>query len=90
MADLADPDLVFVPGGPGPLSLLEDEAILDWLREAHRHSRLTTSVCTGSLLLGAAGILEGNAGEGVAGGLLAVRRDEQRRREMHVIGEQLE
>ncbi len=38
---------------------MEDEALLDWLREAHRHSRWTTSVCTGSLILAAAGLLPG-------------------------------
>ena len=53
------PDVVVVPGGPGSRAAMEDEALLDWLREAHRHSRWTTSVCTGSLILGAAGLLQG-------------------------------
>ncbi len=53
------PDIIVVPGGPGTRNLLKDEAILEWIREAHRHSRWTTSVCTGALLLGAAGILNG-------------------------------
>jgi putative intracellular protease/amidase len=53
------PDIVVVPGGFGSRALLEDAAVLGWLREAHAHSRWTTSVCTGSLLLAAAGILDG-------------------------------
>jgi putative intracellular protease/amidase len=57
--DIPDPDVVVVPGGAGTRPLLADEAVLGWLREAHSGSRWTTSVCTGSLLLGAAGILEG-------------------------------
>ena len=57
--DLPEPDVIVVPGGVGTRDLLEDERILDWLRGAHATSTWTTSVCTGSLLLGAAGILEG-------------------------------
>ena len=57
--DLPDPDIVLVPGGIGTRDLLEDERLLDWLRGAHATSTWTTSVCTGSLLLGAAGILDG-------------------------------
>jgi putative intracellular protease/amidase len=53
------PDVVMVPGGFGSRDLLDDEAVTGWLREAHEHSRWTTSVCTGSLLLAAAGILDG-------------------------------
>ena len=53
------PDVVVVPGGFGSRALLADAAVLAWLREAHAHSRWTTSVCTGSLLLAAAGILDG-------------------------------
>jgi transcriptional regulator GlxA family with amidase domain len=53
------PDIIVVPGGPGTRNLLRNKAILEWIREAHRHSRWTTSVCTGALLLGAAGILNG-------------------------------
>ncbi len=53
------PDVVVVPGGKGAGAAMEDEALLDWLREAHRHSRWTTSVCTGSLILAAAGLLPG-------------------------------
>ena len=59
LADLADPDVVLVPGGAGNRPLMADEEVLGWLRAAHRTSRFTTSVCTGALVLGAAGILEG-------------------------------
>jgi len=57
--DLPEPDVIVVPGGTGTRELLEDERILGWLRGAHATSTWTTSVCTGSLLLGAAGILDG-------------------------------
>jgi putative intracellular protease/amidase len=53
------PEIVLVPGGEGNRSLLDDDAALDWLRSVHETSRWTTSVCTGALLLGAAGILDG-------------------------------
>ena len=59
LADLPDPDVIVVPGGFGTRALLGEERILAWLREAHAHSTWTTSVCTGSLLLAAAGILDG-------------------------------
>ena len=48
-----------MPGGPGQVAGEKDEAILDWLRTAHETTTWTTSVCTGSLVLGAAGLLEG-------------------------------
>lgn len=57
--EVASPDIVLVPGGFGTRALVEDAAILDWIRSAHETSRFTTSVCTGSLLLGAAGVLNG-------------------------------
>ena len=57
--DVPEPDIVLVPGGVGTRDLLEDERLLAWLRSAHATSTWTTSVCTGSLLLGAAGILDG-------------------------------
>ncbi|GAA3148097.1 DJ-1/PfpI family protein [Nonomuraea salmonea] len=53
------PDVIMVPGGTGTLDVLSDEALVNWIRQAHEHTRWTTSVCTGSLLLGAAGLLEG-------------------------------
>ncbi|RVX39687.1 DJ-1/PfpI family protein [Nonomuraea polychroma] len=58
-ADVGRPDLIVVPGGPGTLEAMSDEALLAWIRQTHEHTRWTTSVCSGSLLLGAAGLLEG-------------------------------
>jgi putative intracellular protease/amidase len=57
--ELADPEVLVVPGGYGTRALMQDETMLSWLRQAHATSRWTTSVCTGSLLLAAAGILDG-------------------------------
>jgi len=59
--ELPDPDVVVVPGGVGTRALLTDEPILSWIRKAHATSRFTTSVCTGSMLLAAAGLLPGMA-----------------------------
>jgi putative intracellular protease/amidase len=56
---VAAPDLVLVPGGKGTRTLMHDEQLLQWLRDVDRTTKWTTSVCTGSLLLGAAGRLEG-------------------------------
>uniref|UniRef100_A0AAU2VJA0 DJ-1/PfpI family protein n=1 Tax=Streptomyces sp. NBC_00008 TaxID=2903610 RepID=A0AAU2VJA0_9ACTN len=53
------PDLVIVPGGPGQSAQMANETLLGWLRAADATSTWTTSVCTGSLLLAAAGLLEG-------------------------------
>jgi putative intracellular protease/amidase len=54
------PDVVVVPGGYGNRRLLgEDSAYITWLRDVHERTQWTTSVCTGALMLGAAGILEG-------------------------------
>jgi transcriptional regulator GlxA family with amidase domain len=52
-------DVLLVPGGAGNRALLEDDETLGWVRHVHAGSRWTTSVCTGSLVLGAAGLLEG-------------------------------
>lgn len=57
--EVTEPDVVIVPGGIGTRALLDDAPVLDWLRDVHRSTRFTTSVCTGSLLLGAAGLLRG-------------------------------
>jgi putative intracellular protease/amidase len=59
LQELPDPDVIVVPGGYGTRELMTDEAMLAWLSAAHESSQWTTSVCTGSLLLAAAGILEG-------------------------------
>jgi putative intracellular protease/amidase len=56
---VSHPDVVVVPGGWGTRALVGHEPMLAWLRGVHEHSRFTTSVCTGALLLGAAGILNG-------------------------------
>ena len=53
------PEIIMVPGGFGTRALMTPNPLLDWLRAAHETSQWTTSVCTGSLLLGAAGILQG-------------------------------
>lgn len=57
--DAGRPDVVVVPGGIGTRALLDDGRLLGWLRDVHAGTRFTTSVCTGSLLLAAAGLLEG-------------------------------
>ncbi|WP_371543717.1 DJ-1/PfpI family protein [Streptomyces sp. NBC_00554] len=59
LAEVEHPDIVVVPGGPGQTPQMENQALLDWLRAADATSTWTTSVCTGSLLLAAAGLLEG-------------------------------
>lgn len=58
-AEVTAPDVVVVPGGPGQSALMDHAPLLDWLRAADATSTWTTSVCTGSLLLGAAGLLKG-------------------------------
>lgn len=58
----AAPTVLFVPGGAeGTLALLNDEEVLAWLKDRGKHARWVTSVCSGSLLLGAAGLLDGYA-----------------------------
>jgi putative intracellular protease/amidase len=59
--ELPDPEIVLVPGGTGTGDFLDDERLVGWIRRAHESSEWTTSVCTGSLLLGAAGVLDGLA-----------------------------
>lgn len=59
LAEVARPDLVVVPGGPGQSAQMENETLLGWLRAVDATSTWTTSVCTGSLLLAAAGLLNG-------------------------------
>lgn len=59
LAELTDPDILVVPGGFGTRALLDHEPLLEWIRGVHESSTWTTSVCTGSLLLAAAGLLEG-------------------------------
>jgi transcriptional regulator GlxA family with amidase domain len=59
LSEVSAADVVLVPGGKGNRPLLEDETVLSWLREMDAQSKWTTSVCTGALVLGAAGLLEG-------------------------------
>lgn len=57
--EMPTPEVILVPGGIGSRALLDDERVLAWVRGAHATSLLTTSVCTGSLVLAAAGLLDG-------------------------------
>lgn len=58
-ADVPEPDVIVVPGGVGTRAFEGGGEIVDWVKAAHPTTRFTTSVCTGSLVLGAAGLLEG-------------------------------
>ena len=58
LSDVPRPDIVVVPGGAGTRREGNDE-LVDWIRSAHEHTTWTASVCTGSLLLGRAGVLDG-------------------------------
>jgi transcriptional regulator GlxA family with amidase domain len=53
------PDVIVFPGGVGSRPLQHEERVLGWLRTAHETTRFTTSVCTGSLVLGGAGLSDG-------------------------------
>ncbi len=57
--DVSEADILLVPGGPGDQAVRKNEKLLDWIRQIHQTSRFTTSVCSGSLILGIAGILKG-------------------------------
>ncbi|MEV3987899.1 DJ-1/PfpI family protein [Streptomyces sp. NPDC049837] len=59
LAEVPSPDILLVPGGPETREAVNDPELLDWLRAADATSTWTTSVCTGSLLLAAAGLLKG-------------------------------
>ena len=59
LAECPQLDLVCVPGGPGVAALMEDPEVLDFLRRQATRARWVTSVCTGALVLGAAGLLRG-------------------------------
>ncbi len=57
LEQLAHPEIVVVPGGPGQAALMQDGPVHAWLRAADATSTWTASVCTGSLILAAAGLL---------------------------------
>lgn len=58
--DVQNPDVIIVPGGLATRRMARDgHPVIDWIRAVHPSTTWTTSVCTGSILLGAAGVLEG-------------------------------
>ena len=59
LADVPAPDMFLIPGGPDVSHVAADEEVLAWIRKAHETTKWSTSVCTGALILGAAGVLEG-------------------------------
>jgi transcriptional regulator GlxA family with amidase domain len=59
LSETPAPDLVLVPGGSSTPQQMVDDDLLEWLRAVHRTTQWTTSVCTGALILGAAGLLKG-------------------------------
>lgn len=58
LAETPSPDVILVPGGPSTPVHARDDKLLEWLRQAHRTASWTTSVCSGSLILAAAGLLK--------------------------------
>jgi transcriptional regulator GlxA family with amidase domain len=59
LEEVTETDLLLVPGGFGSRALMADESLHEWLRAIDRTTKWTTSVCTGSLILGGAGLLQG-------------------------------
>ena len=59
LSEISAPDVLVFPGGHGTRKLLIDDEVLEWVRRVHRTTLFTTSVCTGSLVLAAAGLLKG-------------------------------
>ena len=59
LGEVTKPDVLVVPGGAGVRPLCSEESVLEWVRSVHDTTTWTTSICTGSLLLGAAGLLRG-------------------------------
>jgi len=57
--ELSAAEILVIPGGPGDEAVRADPRVLEWVRAVHETTRFTTSVCTGSLILGAAGVLAG-------------------------------
>jgi cyclohexyl-isocyanide hydratase len=60
LAECPSLDILLMPGGPGTGDLMGDSAVLDWVASQGKGARYVTSVCTGSLVLGAAGLLDGH------------------------------
>jgi len=58
-AETPSPDVILVPGGMTTMQHARDEQLLDWVRRAHQTADWTTSVCSGSVVLAAAGLLKG-------------------------------
>jgi len=59
LEEMEHPDILLIPGGFGLDSILNDQKIIQWVQNAYTTSKWTVAVCTGSLLLGAAGLLQG-------------------------------
>ncbi len=59
LSDIPAPDIFLLPGCPDPSHVAGDKETIAWIQKAHRTSTWSTSVCTGALILGAAGILDG-------------------------------
>jgi transcriptional regulator GlxA family with amidase domain len=58
IADVPAPDILMIPGGKDVSHIMADDRVLDWIRAAHETSTWTTSICTGGLILAAAGVLD--------------------------------
>jgi transcriptional regulator GlxA family with amidase domain len=58
LKEIKNPDILIIPGGFGIDSILDNQEIIEWIKNAHKTSKWTVSVCSGALLLGAAGILK--------------------------------
>ncbi len=59
LTEIPNPDILVIPGGMGVDSILDNQEVLSWIQKAHATSQWTVSVCSGALLLGAAGLLKG-------------------------------
>ena len=59
IGQVCETDILLIPGGKGSRQVLAQPDVIDWVREIHQTTRFTTSVCTGALVLGAAGLLQG-------------------------------
>lgn len=59
LSDVTSPDVIVVPGGPGTREMVADKPLISWIQQVHPGTTWTTSVCTGSLILAAAGVLDG-------------------------------